>query len=49
MLCTDAPLPEHSPDLAWQGAYERLKALCMELGDAELPNRISRQRDGVCS
>ena len=41
-LRTDVPLQEQLSDLEWQGAHERLKAVCSNLGDAQLPKRISR-------
>lgn len=37
----DVPLTEKLNDLKWQGAYERLKDLCHELGDEKIPARIS--------
>jgi 5'-3' exonuclease len=48
-LRTDVPLPEHLSDLEWKGAHERLKALCLELGDAELPNRVLRWQNAGTS
>jgi 5'-3' exonuclease len=44
MLRTDVPLKERLNDLKWQGAYPRLKKMCHELGDARIPERISRWR-----
>jgi 5'-3' exonuclease len=44
MLRTDVPLKERLNDLKWQGAYPRLKNMCHELGDARIPERISRWR-----
>jgi hypothetical protein len=43
-LRRDVPLQEEIADLAWQGAKERLKEICHELGDEQLPKRISRWR-----
>jgi 5'-3' exonuclease len=40
----DAPLKEKLSDLKWQGAQERLKEICHELGEEQLPKRISRWR-----
>ncbi|HSL45535.1 MAG TPA: 5'-3' exonuclease H3TH domain-containing protein [Anaerolineales bacterium] len=40
----DVPLQEKLNDLKWQGAYERLKELCHELGDERIPLRISNWR-----
>jgi len=40
----DVPLKEKLSDLKWRGAYERLKALCHELGDEKIPMRIARWR-----
>ena len=40
----DVPLKEKLSDLKWQGARERLKGLCDELGEKQLPLRISRWR-----
>lgn len=45
-LRTDAPLPETLDDLRWQGARrEELVGLCRELGDEELPNRVTLWRE----
>jgi 5'-3' exonuclease len=41
-LRTDVPLQERLGDLKWQGATDRLKKLCHELGDERIPARISR-------
>lgn len=41
-LRADVPLREKLSDLEWQGAQERLKTLCLELGDTGLPERVSR-------
>lgn len=43
-LRVDVPLKEQSSDLEWQGAWDRLKAICRECGDETLPNRIPRWR-----
>jgi len=43
-LRTDVPLKETLADLKWQGAYPRLKKICHELGDARIPERITRWR-----
>lgn len=43
-LRTDVPLKDKLADLEWQGARERLRSLCRELGDEKLPARISRWR-----
>jgi len=43
-LRQDAPLKEKLGDLEWQGAYERLKEFCRELGDERIPERIPRWR-----
>jgi len=40
-LRTDVPLKENLADLKWQGAYPRLKKLCLELGDERIPERIT--------
>ncbi len=40
----DVPLQEKLADLKWQGAYERLKEFCHELGDEKIPLRIPRWR-----
>ena len=40
----NVPLEEKLGDLKWQGAYERLKDLCHELGDEKIPMRIPRWR-----
>jgi 5'-3' exonuclease len=45
-LRTDAPLPETLEDLRWRGARrEELTALCAEIGETDLPNRIGRWRE----
>ena len=43
-LRTDVPLQKKLSDLKWQGAYDRLKMICHELGDERIPARISRWR-----
>jgi 5'-3' exonuclease len=43
-LRNDVPLQERLSDLKWQGAYDRLKKLCRELGDERISERISRWR-----
>ena len=43
-LRTDVPLKEKLSDLKWQGAYESLKKVCQNLGDARIPERVSRWR-----
>jgi 5'-3' exonuclease len=43
-LREDVPLREKLDDLEWQGAMERLKEICQELGDKQLIARISRWR-----
>jgi 5'-3' exonuclease len=41
---TDVPIEEKLNDLKWQGAHERLKELCYELGDERIPLRVPRWR-----
>jgi 5'-3' exonuclease len=41
----DVPLEEKLNDLKWQGAYKRLKDVCLRLGDEKIPMRIPRWRD----
>jgi 5'-3' exonuclease len=36
----DVPLQEKLNDLKWKGAHDRLKKLCRELGEEQLPKRI---------
>ena len=43
-LRADVPLPETLADLEWQGAHERLKAVCRRLGDDQFPGRVPRWR-----
>ena len=38
----DVPLEQSISDLEWRGAGERLKGLCMELGENDLPDRVPR-------
>jgi 5'-3' exonuclease len=45
-LRMDVPLQEKTGDLAWQGAYARLKEVCHRLGDENFPKRIPRWRQG---
>jgi len=45
-LRSDVPLQEKLGDLKWQGARDRLKELCHELGDEQIPKRVSRWRKG---
>lgn len=40
----DVPLTEKLNDLKWQGAYPRLRRLCLEMGDEKIPLRISNWR-----
>ena len=40
----DVPLAEKLNDLKWQGAYPRLKKLCLQMGDERIPERIPRWR-----
>jgi 5'-3' exonuclease len=41
-LRVDVPLAENLADLEWKGARPRLRELCNELGEEELPDRITR-------
>jgi 5'-3' exonuclease len=45
-LRADAPLQETLADLEWQGAYERLKDVCHQLGDDKFPGRTPKWRKG---
>jgi 5'-3' exonuclease len=45
-LRSDAPVSEKIPDLEWQGARPGLKAVCRELGDESLLERILKWRAG---
>ena len=40
----DVPLVEKLNDLKWQGAYPRLKKLCLQMGDERIQERIPRWR-----
>jgi 5'-3' exonuclease len=44
LLRTDVPLHEPLPDLEWRGAHQRLRALCNELGDERIADRVPRWR-----
>jgi 5'-3' exonuclease len=44
-LRRDVPLQESLDDLEWRGAHRRLAALCADLGDHSLAERIPRWRD----
>jgi 5'-3' exonuclease len=41
-LRRDAPLEQGLDDLEWRGARGRLRQLCAELGDHDLPDRVPR-------
>jgi 5'-3' exonuclease len=41
-LRVDVPLAENLADLEWKGALPRLRELCNELGEEELPDRVTR-------
>ena len=43
-LREDVPLRETVGDLEWRGAYARLTEVCRQLGDEQLPKRITRWR-----
>jgi len=43
-LRKDVPLPERLSDLKWQGAHDRLKAICREMGDKRIPERVALWR-----
>jgi 5'-3' exonuclease len=43
-LREDVPLEETLDDLAWQGAWDRLTAICHACGEETLPKRIPRWR-----
>jgi 5'-3' exonuclease len=45
MLREDVPLREKLVDLEWKGAAPRLKDICRELGEENLPVRIRRWRE----
>ena len=44
-LRRDVPLKQSIHDLEWGGARRRLRELCAELGDDDLPNRVPRWID----
>jgi len=44
-LRVDVPVTETLADLEWQGADERLKDVCHQLGDEKLPGRVPRWRE----
>ena len=44
-LRRDVPIEQTLADLEWRGAHERLRSLCMELGDLNLPERVPRWLD----
>ncbi len=44
-LREDVPVTETLADLEWQGADERLKDVCHQLGDEKLPGRVPRWRE----
>ena len=46
-LRNDVPLAEQLGDLEWRGARARLKAICRDLGEDELPKRIPRWQESV--
>jgi 5'-3' exonuclease len=39
-LCKDVPIQQSVSDLEWRGARQRLRELCIELGDRNLADRI---------
>jgi 5'-3' exonuclease len=41
-LRRDVPIQQGLNDLEWRGARARLRALCLELGDPDLPDRVPR-------
>jgi 5'-3' exonuclease len=43
-LRDDVPIVERLDDLEWKGAAEQLTEVCRELGDDELPKRVTRWR-----
>jgi len=45
-LRRDVPLEQSLNDLEWRGAHERLRELCVELGDHGLPDRVPRWSAG---
>jgi 5'-3' exonuclease len=44
VLRSDVPLEGQLDDLEWLGAREQLKSICHDLGDQQIPLRISRWR-----
>jgi 5'-3' exonuclease len=44
-LRQDVPLEQSLDALEWRGARQRLRSLCAELGDQNLPGRVPRWRD----
>jgi 5'-3' exonuclease len=44
-LREDVPLKEKLADLEWKGARPRLKEVCRELGEENLPRRVQRWRE----
>jgi 5'-3' exonuclease len=44
-LREDVPLKEKLGDLEWKGARPRLKEVCRELGEENLPRRVQRWRE----
>lgn len=43
-LRRDVPLEQSLSDLEWRGARQRLRELCVEFGDNDLPDRVPRWR-----
>jgi len=43
-LREDVPIKEKLADLKWQGAYERLRDVCAQLGDERIPERVKHWR-----
>jgi 5'-3' exonuclease len=43
-LRRDVPIKENLNDLKWEGAYLRLKKLCLEMGEERIPERVSHWR-----
>jgi 5'-3' exonuclease len=43
-LRDDVPLKEKLEDLKWQGAWVRLKKICQDMGDLQIPRRITSWR-----
>lgn len=41
-LRRDVPIKQQAKDLEWRGAHERFRELCLELGDKNLVERVSR-------